>query len=92
MTRRLSFNEACARFVNRYTAEHVPTFARKMNPCNGKFYAPQFASDLEWYENTRFYGEPGHIGGRAYCHTTGQTWPLGQWLEQPFHVARGAQA
>lgn len=84
MTRTLSFDEARARFTNRYTADHVPAWARNMNPGNGKFYAPQFASDREWYENTRFYGEPDHIGRRDECYSVGATWPHGQWLAQPF--------
>lgn len=83
MSRPLTFEQACARYVHRYTTQHVPAWARQPAP-NGKFYAPQFRSDREWYEHTRFYGEEGHIGRRTDCFTTGQTWPLGQWLDRPY--------
>jgi hypothetical protein len=91
---RPTFQQACAKYVHRYTMEHVPAWARKPldrsqlvvnKPADeGDYYAPQFRSDLEWYENTLFPGEPGHIGRRTHCYTTGQTWPLGQWLHQPY--------
>lgn len=77
--------QACAIYINRFTADHVPAWAKKVAP-NGLFYAPQFASDKEWYENTKFYGEPGHIGVRHECYTSGQTWPMGQWLNTPYSV------
>lgn len=87
-SRALSFEEAKSRYVNRYTREHVPSWA-KSRPCDhggteSRYYAPQFRTDREWYDNTRFYGELGHIGRKADCFTTGQTWPLGQWLNKPF--------
>jgi hypothetical protein len=80
---RPAYQQAKARWVNRYTMEHVPSWARIADD-NGKYYAPQFATDMEWYENTLFPGEAGHVGTAATCYTTGQTWPLGQWLDQPF--------
>lgn len=83
--RKLTFAQACAQFTNRYTAEHVPAWARKAAP-NNLFYAPQYASDREWYENTKFHGEPGHFGRRNECYTTGQTWPFGKWLKAPYTV------
>jgi hypothetical protein len=80
---RPTLDQARRLFINRFTAEHVPAWAAK--PCdNGNFYAPQFASDAEWYANTKFYGELGHIGVRHECYTSGQTWPFGQWLAQPY--------
>lgn len=84
--RKVSFDEAKVRFVNRYTMEHIPAWSRYQAP-NGLYYAPQFATDREWYENTTFPGEPDHPigpGSRTYCNTTGQTWPLGKWLDEPF--------
>jgi hypothetical protein len=83
----MTFNEATSRYVHRYTMEHVPAWARA-RPCDHggtetRYYAPQFRSDREWYDNTTFPGEPGHLGGRKYCYTTGQTWPLGMWLDRP---------
>lgn len=86
--RKLTFTQACAQFTNRYTAEHVPAWARKPCEGNGLFYAPQFASDREWYENTKFHGEPGHFGTRDECFTSGQTWPHGKWLAQAFVKGR----
>jgi hypothetical protein len=88
MKRPLTFAQAKAQFVHRYTAEHIPGWARKPAP-NGKFYAPQFQTDREWYDATKFRQEvPGAAGlrksalDRMDCYTTGQTWPRGQWLEQ----------
>lgn len=85
--RKMALGEACAKFVHRYTMEHVPAWARVQAP-NGKFYAPQFRSDAEWYRNTRFAGEPGHFGRAHECYTTGETWPLGEWLDAPHRATR----
>lgn len=80
---KISFQTACSQYTNRYTMEHPPAWAKV--PCdNGKFYAPQFASDLEWYRNTKFPGEKGLHGNSKHCQTSGQTWPLGQWLDAPY--------
>lgn len=82
MKRKVSFEAAKARFVHRYTMEHVPGWARARNPGNGKFYAPDYASDREWYENTTFPGEPGLHGNNRHCLSMNQTWPLGYWLDE----------
>lgn len=83
--RKITLQQAKAQYPNRFTMEHVPAWARQK--CGkGKHYAPQYRTDAEWYENTAFPGEPGHYGTRNECHTTGQTWPLGQWLEKPYSV------
>jgi len=84
MSRKVSFEEAKARYTNRYTCEHVPAWARKINEGNGKYYAPQFTTDAEWYSNTKFRGEPGYLGIGSDCYTTGLTFPLGKWLDAPF--------
>jgi hypothetical protein len=84
--RKLSFEAAKAKFVHRFTMEHVPEWSRKPVDAGGtatRYYAPQFRTDREWYDNTRFSGEQGHIGSKLHCITTGQTWPLGQWLNKP---------
>lgn len=85
MKRTLTFEQACARFVHRFTMEHIPQWARTKRP-DGTYYAPQFSSDREWYENTHFHGEPGFCGSSSdkYCYTANQTWPLGQSLDQPY--------
>jgi hypothetical protein len=88
MARPVSFAEAKRDYPARYTLEHVPSWARK-RPCDAggtetRYYAPQFNTDLEWYENTLFPGE-GHVSKRSkHCFTSGQTWPLGQWLDTPY--------
>lgn len=80
---RITIEQAKAQYVHRYTMEHVPTWAR-LPADNGKFYAPQFRTDREWYENTTFHGEPGHLGDKKHCYTSHQSWPLGQWLDKPY--------
>jgi hypothetical protein len=86
--RKISFETACARYPMRYTMEHKPEWAKL--PCPGKtapaFYAPQYATDREWYERTKFPGERGYPFGEreTQCYSTGQTWPRGQWLEEEF--------
>ena len=80
--KRPTFEQACRQYVHRFTMEHVPGWA--LNPLGGKYYAPQFATDREWYVNTKFPGEPDHLGFSDGCYTTGQGWPLGHWLEHPF--------
>jgi hypothetical protein len=85
-SRRPSLVEACATYVNRYTMEHVPAWARRPLE-TGKFYAPQYRSDAEWYANTVFPGEPGVHGNSRHCYTSGQTWPLGQWLTEAYRKA-----
>lgn len=77
-----SFENACRQYVHRYTMEHVPDWARR--PHEGRYYAPHFRTDREWYEHTRFPGEPDYLGVKGDCYTTGQTWPLGQWLDAPY--------
>lgn len=85
---RLSFEEAKALYPHRYTGEHRPVWAAAAAP-NGKFYAPQFRNDAEWYANTLFPGETGHYVGGASCQTSGETWPLGKWLNSPFRAISG---
>ncbi len=45
--------EALAKFVHRYTAEHVPAWARKPRE-DGSMYPVQFSSDVEWLQFTEF--------------------------------------
>ena len=90
--RAVSFAPACAQYLNRYTMDHQPEWTREMFDGNGKFYAPHFRSDQEWYDRTTFPGERGHKGDRTNCHTTGQTWPLGKWLDTPYALRTRAPA
>jgi hypothetical protein len=86
--RKLTFHQACAQYVHRYTMEHVPTWARKPAP-NGKYYAPHFSTDREWYEKTKFVGES-ELADKYHCYTSGESWPKGQWLDAPFYSVKGA--
>lgn len=84
--RKITLEQAKLQYSDRYTMEYIPTWARK--PCEGTglFYAPQYRNDKEWYDSTVFPGEKGLHGNSKHCRTTGQTWPLGKWLEKPFKV------
>lgn len=85
--RSLTFEEATARYVNRYTMEFVPAWSqRPLEP--GKFYAPSYRTDREWYDNTVFPGESMFCKS-GNCHSSGQTWPLGMWLKNRFIKSRG---
>lgn len=84
MTRkRPTFEHACAVYVHRFTMEHTPAWARQPRP-DGAFYAPQYSTDREWYEQTAFPGEPNHIGQITHCYSRNASWPLGQSLAKPF--------
>lgn len=88
MQRAISLALAKSRYPHRFTMEHVPAWARHRPVEHGgtetRYYAPQFRTDREWYENTRFPGEEGHLGDAEDCTTRDQTWPLGHWLDEPF--------
>lgn len=71
--------KAClAKFVHRFTREHVPQWAKSPRP-DGTPYKPHFASDRDWLENTYFrVTKSGRLDRRAkYCHSC-PTWPDGQ--------------
>lgn len=80
MPHRPSLATARQQYPHRYTMEHIPQWARKPAP-NGRFYAPQYRTDAEWYANCRFPGEAGIPRNRDYCESGDQSWPLGQWLD-----------
>lgn len=84
--RPITFEQAKAKFVHRFTMQHVPRWASRAAP-NGKYYAPHFVTDLEWYNMTKFYGES-ELADKNFCHTTGQSWPLGKWLDKPFTMVQ----
>lgn len=82
--------QACAQYVHRFTMQHTPAWARDIRP-DGTYYAPQYRTDAEWYENTIFPGEKNHPDYPRrveYCYATGQTWPMGQALQTPYFVSR----
>lgn len=74
--------QAKAQFVHRFTMEHVPKWTKSRRD-DGTFYAPQFSSDAEWYAHTLFHGES-PLADKNHCHTSGQTWPLGKSLAEPY--------
>jgi hypothetical protein len=84
MPRPITFEQARAQYPHRYTMEHIPDWARKLCDGTGKYYAPQYRSDAEWYANTHFPGEHGIPHKSKYCNSNGQTWPLGDWLDAPY--------
>ena len=84
---RPTFEQATAQYVHRFTLDHMPTWALRP-AANGQYYAPQFASDREWYNHTYFRGDPLWIGQGSDCYTSGQTWPLGRWLTAPYLKGR----
>lgn len=86
--RKISFEQAKARYPHRYTLEHVPEWAKTpMN--NGKYYAPHYRTCREWYENTRFPGEPDGPSARSrWCMSVSQSWPLGETLDAPLGLAQ----
>lgn len=88
--KRPTFEQAKARYPHRFTMEHVPQWARTVRP-DGTYYAPQYRSCREWYENTIFPGEAAHILGQRHggaCDSRGASWPLGQSLSAPHSATR----
>lgn len=83
MKRVITFEEAKARYVHRFTMQHVPAWSQQQRG-NGTYYAPQFRTCREWYDKAVFPGE-GHVRPReAHCFSSGQSWPLGQSLTHPY--------
>lgn len=79
---RPTLQQARNQYPHRFTCEHVPQWARKVRP-DGTFYAPQYATDAEWYANTVF-PEEGFPACRDHCYSARQTWPLGHALPTPY--------
>ncbi len=80
--RPISFTEATSRYVHRFTLDHTPSWA-STQCAYGKYYAPQYESDEEWYANTLFPSEEG-CPWKDNCMSSNQTWPLGMWLNKPY--------
>lgn len=94
-----SFEHAKREYPHRYTCEHVPAWAyqpvqmwppgvdRRKTAPTIRWYAPQYRTDREWYDNTTFPEQERYLSpeerttGKRYCFSTGRTWPLGQWLD-----------
>jgi hypothetical protein len=80
----MTFEEAKRIFIHRFTMGHMPKWAEKKSAWKksawkksacGKFYAPHFRTDLEWFKNTIF------VENRAAI-TKGESWPMGRWLDK----------
>lgn len=67
--------DALARYVHRFTRDHVPGWARVPRP-DGTAYPVQFDSDGDWLSHTRFaVTQAGDFEDRArYCQSN-PTWP-----------------
>ena len=77
----MTFEEAKRKYVHRFTMDYVPEWAQRARP-DGKYYAPQYRSDEEWYANTQFPPHP--LCYMGDCHSNSQTWPLGEALTKPY--------
>lgn len=91
----MNFEQAIAAYVHRFTMEYVPAWAKGRRPADDtgsetRFYAPQYRSDREWFENTKFPPNNSFaLSSRdTSCYSSGQTWPCGQWLDAPFVSGR----
>lgn len=66
--------EALARYVHRYTAEHIPAWVRHES-YSGRRVPVQFRSDEEWLSNTDFYvTKTGKLHATRDCMSY-PTWP-----------------
>jgi hypothetical protein len=81
----ITFEAAKANYLQRFTMEHVPSWA--LNPVaealttRHRYYAPQYRSDAEWYALTDF---PTPTARDQSCHSRTPTFPLGRWLAKPY--------
>ena len=80
--RPLTFEQAKSQFVHRFTMEHVPSWAKQQRE-DGSYYAPQYSSDLEWYNRTFFKGES-ELPSNKSCYSYDPSWPLGKTLTAPY--------
>ena len=81
---RPDFNKAKRLYQSRFTAEHAPRWAKFAAP-GGKYHAPRNGTDMEWYMKTLFPGEEG-CPGNWHCLSRDQSFPLGQWLNEPYEI------
>lgn len=85
--RNITLEQAKARFPHRFTCEHVPAWALKPM-ADGRYYAPQYETDQEWFDNTVFPGEPNLHRNNKHCLCKNASFPRGQWLDAPFQAVR----
>lgn len=81
----ITFEQAKRQYVHRYTIEFVPAWALRVCENNGMYYAPQYRTDREWFDNTLFPPNiPWQNKRDTSCYSTNQSWPLGKWLTRPY--------
>lgn len=80
---RIRFDTAIKRYPNRFTLEHIPSWALK--PLFGKYFAPLYASDREWYDNTQFPEEIEQLP-RDQCLSKNFSYPIGKWLKRQYYI------
>jgi hypothetical protein len=69
--------DALTSFVNRFTGNHKPHWARQPRP-DGEPYPLQFSDDADWLAHTTFaVCENGKLAARHGCHSN-PTWPNGK--------------
>jgi hypothetical protein len=83
----MTLTEARKRYKSRFTMEHVPKWAKEKRE-DGGYYAPQYATDREWYDNTMFPGEGGISTMSILFDSRNKTWPLGVKLGEPYTIDR----
>lgn len=81
--RPISFDDACQKYINRYTFDNIPKWSQSVNK-EGLYEAPHFSNDIEWYQNTFFPGEQNVSLDSASCISE-PTFPLGEYLIVPFN-------
>lgn len=65
-------------YVHRFTKQHRPAWSKDLRP-GGRHYMPQFATDLEWLQNTTFaVRNDGRLDLRCNKCESHPTWPDGQ--------------
>lgn len=63
-------------FVHRFTRDHKPSWAGKLQAAHGRAYPVQFASDAEWLANTRFVvRKDGSLNLKHLPRSSSPTWP-----------------
>ena len=90
-----SFKQAKRLYTDRFTMEHAPDWAAAPIGEN-YYYAPQYRTDREWFDNSVFPGEYGFPSGTTHYQSFNPSWPLGKRLEEPYRVnaptGRGGKA
>ena len=88
MSRAVTLAQARAWFPYRFTMEHVPEHAahpvRLAKSAEPVYYAPQYRTDQEWYDNTAFPGEETMPKRGRWCNSRNSSFPLGRWLPAPY--------